>query len=299
MTGAPGVLMSSQIRTILVDQFRANLDMLVQQKMSRLRNRVTVEMVTGKRAAFDQIGVVTAIERITRHADTPIADTPHGRRWAIMRDFEVGDLIDDQDKVKMLADPASDYTMNFSQALNRTFDDLVIEASTGTAVTGETGTGSEAFDTTNQQFGTGTAFSLAKVVEGVERLRAAEVDPIEDPITLVLPMRFMRVILTEAVTGGPHATSSDYAEVRALVAGQVNRFVGVDWVLSERIPLVGSERNAIMFSRSGIKLGIAKDLRTRIEERADKSFSTQVYACLTAGAVRMENRRVVRILANS
>ena len=36
----------------------------------------------------------------------------------------------------------------------------------------------------------------------------------------------------------------------------------------------------------------------RIEERADKSYSTQVYYCATFGATRMEEDKVVQIACN-
>ena len=48
--------MSNQITTNFVQQFKETLYHLVQQKGSRLREHVTVEMVTGEHAYFDQIG---------------------------------------------------------------------------------------------------------------------------------------------------------------------------------------------------------------------------------------------------
>ena len=38
------------------------------------------------------------------------------------------------------------------------------------------------------------------------------------------------------------------------------------------------------------------DINTRIGERADKSYSTQVYAKGTFGATRVEEKKVVEIL---
>jgi hypothetical protein len=37
---------------------------------------------------------------------------------------------------------------------------------------------------------------------------------------------------------------------------------------------------------------------SRIEERADKSYSTQVYYCQTVGSTRMEEEKVVQILCD-
>ena len=45
-------------------------------------------------------------------------------------------------------------------------------------------------------------------------------------------------------------------------------------------------------------LGIGKDVTARIDERSDKSYATQVYYCQTIGATRMEEAKVISVLAN-
>lgn len=99
--------MSNQITTAFVQQYSNNVQMLSQQKGSLLRNAVDVESVVGKNAFFDQVGKATAVKRVSRHADTPQIDTPHSRRRVTLVDYEYADLIDNQDKVRMLIDPTS------------------------------------------------------------------------------------------------------------------------------------------------------------------------------------------------
>jgi hypothetical protein len=72
--------MSVQITTAFVNQFSSNIQMLSQQMGSLLRNAVDVETVNGEKAFFDQVGSAAAVLRTTRHADTPLIDTPHSRR---------------------------------------------------------------------------------------------------------------------------------------------------------------------------------------------------------------------------
>ena len=38
-----------------------------------------------------------------------------------------------------------------------------------------------------------------------------------------------------------------------------------------------------------------KDVQARIDERSDKSYATQVYYCMSIGATRMEEEKVVEI----
>jgi hypothetical protein len=44
-------------------------------------------------------------------------------------------------------------------------------------------------------------------------------------------------------------------------------------------------------------LGVGKDVNARIDERADKSYATQVYYCMSIGATRMEEVKVVEVQA--
>ena len=58
----------------------------------------------------------------------------------------------------------------------------------------------------------------------------------------------------------------------------------------------GNDRTCIAFAQDGITLGIGKDVSARIDERADKSYATQVYYCQSIGATRMEEAKVLGIV---
>ena len=49
---------------------------------------------------------------------------------------------------------------------------------------------------------------------------------------------------------------------------------------------------------AGHKLAIGKEPTARIDERADKSYATQVYYCMSVGATRMEEAKVVEIICD-
>ena len=141
--------------------------MLSQQMGSRLRDAVRIENVVGKNAFIDQIGVATAALRSSRHADTPQMDTPHARRRLSLADYEYADLIDDQDKVRMLIDPTSSYAQAAAAAMGRAMDDVIITAATGTASTGETGSGSATLDATANSVGSSLFSNTSKALLGL------------------------------------------------------------------------------------------------------------------------------------
>lgn len=81
--------MSIQITTAFVEQYKANVYHLTQQKGSKLRRAVRVESINGKSAFFEQLGATSARARTSRHADTPRMDTPHSRRRVSLTDSAI------------------------------------------------------------------------------------------------------------------------------------------------------------------------------------------------------------------
>ncbi len=286
--------MSFEVTTAFVQQYTTNVGLLLQQRGSKLRDYVTVGSYTGKAAkAVEQIGAVTAQPRVNRHADTPLISTPHDARWVFPTDYEWADLVDDQDKLRMLIDPTSPYAINGAYALGRAMDGLIISAALGTAKTGENGTTNTAFATATQQVAVGTSgLTVAKLRSAREILLSNDVDVEVDPLFIAVTAKQLDDLL-----GTTEVTSSDYNTVKALVQGQIDTFLGFKFIHTELLGVNGSNnRRVIAWAKSGLHLGMWNDVNTRIDQRSDKSYATQVYVKGTFGATRTEEKKVVEIL---
>ena len=282
--------MSSQITTAFVQQYSANIQMLSQQMGSLLRDKVRLESVVGKNAFFDQVGKVTAVLKTSRHSDTPQIDTPHARRRVSLADYEFADLIDQQDKVRLLIDPTSSYAQAAAMAMGRAMDDVIITAALGTSFTGETGSNSQSLPSTQKIAEAGTdGLTIAKLRTAKEKFDLASVDPSIQRYMIVSPRQITDLLGTTSVT------SSDFNTVKALVQGEVDSFMGFKFITSNRLSIESSKRKCIAFASDGIALGVGKDVSARIDERADKSYATQVYYCMSIGATRMEEEKVVEV----
>ena len=281
--------MSTQITTAFVEQYSANIQMLSQQMGSLLRDAVRNESVVGKDAYFDQIGKVTAVLKTSRHSDTPQIDTPHSRRRVSLADYEFADLIDQQDKVRLLIDPTSSYAKAAAYAMGRAMDDVIITAALGTAYTGETGTGTESVQTGVVKGSTG--LTVAKLILAKDLLDKADVDPSIPRHILCGPEQLGNLL------GDSEVTSSDFNTVKALVQGELDTYLGFKFTVTNRLPKSGNDRTCIAYAEDGLLLGFGKDISARIDERADKSYATQVYYCQSIGATRMESTKVVPIVA--
>jgi hypothetical protein len=285
--------MSNQITTAFVQQYSNNVQMLSQQKGSLLRSAVDVETVVGKNSFFDQVGVASAVKRLTRHADTPQMDTPHARRRVSLSDYEYSDLIDNQDKIRTLIDPTSAYATAAAFALGRSQDDEIIAALSGTAYTGETGSTATALPSAQKITEASTGgLTIAKLRTAKEILDSASVDPSIPRYIAVGPRQITDLLGTTEVT------SSDFNSVKALANGEVNSFLGFNFIVSNRLDISSSKRLCLVWAMDGCKMAIGQDLMTRIDERADKGYAHQVYVCQSIGATRMEEEKVVTIEAH-
>ena len=252
--------MSNQITTAFVQQFSANITTLSQQQGSILRGAVRQESVTGEKAFFDQVGSTAAVKRTSRHGDTPLVETPHSRRMVTMDSYEWSDLIDDADKVAMLADPTNVYAQSASFAIGRAMDDAIIEAATGTAKTGKSG-GTSTTLPAGQQIAAGSAdLTIAKLIQTRKIFSQNSVDP-SIPLHIVVgPEQIESLLNTTQVT------SSDFNTVRALVSGQVDTFMGMQFHISNRLAKSGNNRTCFAFASDGITMAVGKDVMARIDE---------------------------------
>ena len=304
--------MSSEITTAFSRQFGGTVFHLVQQKGSKLRSAVRNESLVGESGFFDRIGKVTASIKTSRHADTVLTDTPHSRRMVVGTTYNHADMIDNDDKLRMLIDPTSDYVMAFMWALGRALDDEIISAADGAAPTGKTGTGTQAHSNA-YKLGSVNAAGNAVANMNVELLRRLkkkmdgyEVEDNDRYIAATASQ--MESLLQET-----EVTSSDYNVVKALVDGNLNSFMGFNFIRTEQLLAhsgtlnysytdgsVGSgsgdadgHRRCIAWQKMGLLLAVNQEPFAKVAERPDKNHGIQAYAEMTAGAVRMEEERVL------
>lgn len=311
--------MSSQITTAFVQQFTANVFHVAQQEGSRLRQAVRTEMQKGKSAFYERIGKATAQVKSSRHADTPQIDTPHSRRMVTLVDYEIADMIDNQDKVRILINPESEYARAFAYALGRSMDDVILDNGSGNAYSGESGTTSVPLPT-SQKIASVASTAGAKL--NVQALRRAKKIFDGNDVSPMIPRHLAHnANQLENLLSATEVTSSDFNTVRALVQGELNTFLGFNFIHTQQINTQGSTLafdqvtgslvtvsssgdangydKVLCWAQDGLLLSLGEDIKGRISERADKSYATQVYASMSIGATRMEEEKVVEILCKT
>lgn len=292
--------MSTTVTQSMVQQFGTNYRILGQQKRSRLFTFCQPEgNIVGTSKSVERLGKTDAYDITSRHADTQYVDTPHSRRWLDLQDKGWADLVDELDKIKMLADPTSPYVGLGVAALNRAKDDIILAAARGSARLGSGGT--QALPSGQKIAEGGTGLTLAKLLAAKEILDAAEVDEemqAEDGQSPNMAAQRVIAVTTRQLTnllGTTEIKSVDYNNVKALAQGQVDTFLGFKFVRTERVAKVGTTRFVTCWSRGCVAFGWGKDIVTSIDPLPTKNYSVQVYSRESIGAVRVEDEGVVEI----
>lgn len=305
--------MSTQIPVAFVDQYKANILLLSQQKQSLLERCCRKETITGDTMFVERIGA-TAMQAITtRHGDTPQIDTPHSRRKLTVADYNWSDKIDRLDKLKMIIDPQSTYVQNAVAAANRTKDDVIITALFGPAYSGHTGATTVNFydtgecrlvnsDGTIEAAGsdwdddTETGLTIPKLLTCKQLLDDADIDPERQRYFVTNPYNINQLLNTTEVK------SSDYNTVKALAMGQIDSYMGFQFIMSTRLPADDTDTGATKcaaFAQDAIVLAVPEDITVKVDELPTKNYTTQVYVEISLGATRVEGPAVVGILLDT
>jgi hypothetical protein len=92
--------------------------------------------------------------------------------------------------------------------------------------------------------------------------------------------------------------NKDYGSSAVLADGKVKRFMGVDFIITERLNITSGNRLIPIWLKSGMYLGLWKDIMAQIGPRADKSYANQVYLCMTLGATRLQAGKQIQVLCD-
>jgi len=293
--------MSQFVTTHFVQQYTTNVQLLSQQRQSRLRMSVTTGSYTGKQGVpVDQFAPTVAQKRTTRYPALTPVDTQTDRRWVFPSDYDWNDLIDSIDKLRMLIDPQSSYVQNGTSAMSRAMDDEIIAAFFGTAKTGVDGTTNTVFLAANQVSASegasaATGMNVEKLKAGIQLLLANEAwDPSSgERISCVITAKQNRNLMDEV-----QVINSDYNGEKAVVNdGFVMNWGKVDFIHSERLPVNGSSQTRCpMYVKNGMHLGLWQDISSRVDERVDLAgIPHQVYLFGTFGGTRLEEKKVTEL----
>jgi len=294
----------TQVPEFYKTMFSTNWLTLAQQVPSKLTGLVTMERVLGKEKKMNQLGSRTP-QRITGRAqETRISDQTMAARWLSPYPYDDAVLFDKWDD-ELLGDitrPDSTVLAQMVAGFNRAKDGVILSAATGSARTGTDGTGSTALGSGQQvavdyvEAGSAanSGLTVAKLRQAKYLMDVADVE--DEGRVLALAAKQLQDLLRTT-----EVTSEDFNTVKALVAGQIDTFMGFKFVkvTKDAFPYVSATdiRSAVAFQKNGIAF-TDTGIITHMDTRVDLSHAAQLRVEGMFGATRMEEPRVVEILCD-
>ena len=295
---------NSGIPLFYVQQFSSNIQLKLQQKGSRLRNAVMSGMHIGSQASpVDQFGAVAANKVTGRYQPMQHIDAPTDRRWVFPQDYDLPQLLDTFDKLRLLINPMSSYVENAVYALGRAMDQEILSGLLGTNYTGNNGSTSTTLPSGQvvsvlQGAASATNLTVAKLRQAKKILMQNYVDLDADPIYCAINAANHDSLLAEV-----QVISTEFNDRPVMVEGKIQRFLGIDFIHTELLSTGSDDQSGTstavpMWAKSGAYMGIWNDINSKITERSDlQSIPFQAYVKGTFGGTRLEEKKVVQIWA--
>lgn len=300
--------------SMFTTQFNSNFELLLQQKVSHLRGLVDSKSYVGKMAmAVNQMAALEFRAPAGRYSPLQFQIASFTRPWVFPTDRDLTVPFDGFDELKSIADPKAAISMSAMAAANRFLDDLIIQCAFSTtqrgqdagALTGETFPSTVSTTTSASApyggfvvadtFGSGASVGATfnKVREARRVLQHYENNLEAEGVTWVIGSQQESDLL-----GQVEVIDKRFNDRPVVESGRVSSILGVNTVCSERLNTSSSNtlRNTIMFVRSGLHLGLWKDMTTRIDNRVDvTSQPWQLYCMISAGACRTQLGKVIQV----
>jgi len=309
----------ADIDNSFVDMFSANVMHLSQQSESRLYPFIREEMHNGEAKFYDRRGTTEMKRKEGRHSDVIYSTPDYSRRMVVLEDWYDAFLVDEEDKLRVIHTPESEDAIAMAQSMGRKMDEIIIDGALGNAYGGKKGQTPIALPD-SQKLAAFDGVSAIGIGLNVVTLRALrkkfkQNEAIRKGEKLIFAIAAQQ---SDDLLGQTEVTSADYANVKALVDGETDTFMGFKFVETELLPFndvaitytvatglvgagggtiaIGTARRCIAFTeKRALLFSRARLLTSRITEMPGKHYANQVYSAMSMGGTRMEEEQLVEV----
>lgn len=297
-------LATYQVPEHYVKMYTANVQAAIVKSGGLLTGLVSSSGYSGEKVqVVNFIGPVQFNERTTKYGDTVVSELEHTQRWISGTEYDCAIFVDRLDTLKMIYEPTSPYVARMQEAYNRKLDEIIMSSFFKTAKVGKDGATDKAFPSANIIAHGGTSLTVAKLRSLRKLIRKKHID-----LRSVTPYIAVTADEADSLLGETQVNSSDYNAVKPLVSGEVSNFMGFNFVPYEDNDDLGGDGKSIPRSASdntvrqlpvwmpdGMHTGTWDGLTILISPRPDKNNIKQIHATFTAGATRLEEKKVFQV----
>jgi len=295
------------------NMFQEGMEHVAQQLQSRFKAYATVKTgCTGKSQAHRKVQKAEMNDHTGRLQPTVGQELLLEHRYLFPRKASLATILDEDDaqELDLAVAPTGEISTQHGAAANRKLDDIFIAGILGPNLEGIEDNMSSialpaaqiiAINYRRDGGSANTGLTLAKLVRGKGRFGKLEVYGQESKDAgAKICMGVSQDELDNLLYDVEQTGSADYNKVKALVEGEVDYFMGIHFLRSERLPVTSLgggkiRRECPMWINTGVHLDFWYDVKTSIDVLPTQSQAVQVYSRIKAGACRKDEDRVVNI----
>jgi hypothetical protein len=302
--------MSAEITEAFKREFDNTFRMVYQDAAFELDGAVLHETQQAEFKSWDFLGATSGVWDRASNSQTVHVNTPHSRRGNKQRPWTWSDLTDDIDKIQALVDPTSAYIQNMVAAANRAKTERILERLGATVLTGKDlttvvnlydlgesrvmqGDGTWASAGATPANTTATTITLAKIADVGLMMDNAYIPKTDRHLALPVDNLWVMLGLTKV-------SSMDFNTQKVLTTGTLDNFMGFKFhfLPTDRFETDVVEtdcKRTYAWHKNAVLMTTGKDLTTKVDTLPTYNYSTQIFAEMYMGALRMQGPGVVQI----
>jgi hypothetical protein len=273
--------MSTSLSTAFIATFDAEVKQAYQGAAKLFGKVRTKTGVNGSTHRFPKLGKGLAQPRIPQTDVVPM-NVAHTNATVTLEDWTAPEYTDIFNQAKVNFDERKELKSAIANAMGRRMDQLSIDAvvaSSGSTVDDNIG-------------GTNSGLNTTKARRAKRLLDAAGV-PATDRTFVI------SAIGLEQMLGETDVQSSDYNSIKALVQGEINTWLGFEFVMIEDrdeggLPLAANIRKNFAFHKQAVGLAVGMDMKTSIDWIPEKT-SWLTNGTFSAGAVSIDTAGIIQV----
>lgn len=287
--------------------YKANMDLAVQQVRSTLTDAFTFQPeLKGKKAQFIELyGSTTAVRNLGRRADTPDIESPVEPVWITPEQLAWGRIMEVEDAIKNVMNPASQFIAAGAAAMERGKDEILAGAVFAQRRIGEDGATLSSW--AGQTVGVGVGFSatddttaapmnVRKIMRVRRYFSADKINLRGEKIFVSLNAQQHEELFRDLTF-----VSADYRDKKPLDHPEDINILGVTLLEANDgsagfADYDGSTLTGAAWCKSGMHWGQFEPRRDDIPLRPDKLNRPHPHSEEWLGASRSEDKKVIKIL---
>lgn len=279
------------IDSVFVKQYADTYLALLEQKESKLLSTVTnIGSVTGTSWTLNEMGTLgDEFNTLTRFGETQYTDASFASRLGTMSDFPNFTRLAIQDLYKLKAQPQDQLLQRLHSKWNRKVDKVVYNALLGTVARKEVGadTYTNVALPATQILGDATAPITKQLLIDI-RTKFME-NECEEDIYVTYNADLLNTLLADTTL-----TSADYLAGQMLQRGEINNFLGFNWVHYEGIRSAdGLSATGVAYTKSAVEVATNSISPLKIVEVETANRFHSIGHVEAIGAVRSDEKKVV------